>query len=68
MLLGALGRSDYDQPAKIVTPYFGSSGTGQLNAAFPVTAQSGDAAPGPQASLTKSMTYGESRLQNKIIA
>lgn len=62
MLLGALGWSDYDQPAEIVTPYFGSSGTGQINAIFPVTPQSGAAVPGPQASRTSSMTYGDSRL------
>ena len=34
MLLGALGWSAYDAPAEIVTPYFGSSGTGQINASF----------------------------------
>ncbi|POM13966.1 3,4-dihydroxyphenylacetate 2,3-dioxygenase [Burkholderia cepacia] len=37
MLLGALGWTDYDQPVEVVTPYFGSSGTGQINAVFPVT-------------------------------
>jgi len=37
MLLGALGWDRYDQPAEIVTDYFGSSGTGQINAIFPVT-------------------------------
>jgi len=37
MLLGALGWSDYRTPVEIVTPYFGSSGTGQVNAIFPVT-------------------------------
>ncbi|MGE0314715.1 MAG: 3,4-dihydroxyphenylacetate 2,3-dioxygenase [Lautropia sp.] len=37
MLLGALGGRDYRGRAEIVTPYFGSSGTGQLNALFPVT-------------------------------
>jgi len=37
MLLGALGWDRYDQPAEVVTPYFGSSGTGQINAVFPVT-------------------------------
>ncbi|TDF62967.1 3,4-dihydroxyphenylacetate 2,3-dioxygenase, partial [Cupriavidus sp. L7L] len=36
MLLGALGWTDYDQPVEVVTPYFGSSGTGQINAIFPV--------------------------------
>jgi 3,4-dihydroxyphenylacetate 2,3-dioxygenase len=37
MLLGALGWDRYDQGVEIVTPYFGSSGTGQINAIFPVT-------------------------------
>jgi 3,4-dihydroxyphenylacetate 2,3-dioxygenase len=41
MLLGALGWTDYDAPVEIITPYFGASGTGQLNAVFPVTAQTG---------------------------
>ncbi|MCU0869878.1 MAG: 3,4-dihydroxyphenylacetate 2,3-dioxygenase [Burkholderiales bacterium] len=36
MLLGVLGGADYARPAQIVTPYFGSSGTGQINAIFPV--------------------------------
>ena len=50
MMLGALGWSDYDGQAEIVTPYFGASGTGQLNAMFPVTAQTGHAIPAAQAS------------------
>lgn len=37
MLLGALGWDAYDRPVEIVTPYFASSGTGQINAIFPVT-------------------------------
>lgn len=37
MLLGLLGGKDYDQGVEIITPYFGSSGTGQINAIFPVT-------------------------------
>jgi 3,4-dihydroxyphenylacetate 2,3-dioxygenase len=36
MLLGLLGWDAYDRPAEIVTPYFASSGTGQINAVFPV--------------------------------
>jgi len=36
MLLGVLGADGYTQPAEIITPYFGSSGTGQINAIFPV--------------------------------
>jgi 3,4-dihydroxyphenylacetate 2,3-dioxygenase len=51
MLLGALGWDRYDGRAEVVTPYFGSSGTGQINAVFPVTAlrrrQDGGAAPHP---------------------
>ncbi|HEX7382044.1 MAG TPA: 3,4-dihydroxyphenylacetate 2,3-dioxygenase [Nevskiaceae bacterium] len=36
MLLGALGWEDYRGKAEIITPYFGSSGTGQVNAILPV--------------------------------
>lgn len=50
MLLGALGWSEYTGQAEIITPYFGASGTGQLNAVFPVLPVSGRAVPQPQAS------------------
>lgn len=50
MLLGALGWSDYDAPVDVITPYFGASGTGQVNAVFPVTPQSGAAVPAAVAS------------------
>ncbi len=50
MLVGALGWSDYAGRAEVLTPYFGASGTGQINAVFPVTPQTGAAVPGPQAS------------------
>ncbi|MBO9650577.1 MAG: 3,4-dihydroxyphenylacetate 2,3-dioxygenase, partial [Variovorax sp.] len=46
----ALGWSAYDGKAEVVTPYFGSSGTGQINAIFPVTPQDGRAIPKAQAS------------------
>jgi 3,4-dihydroxyphenylacetate 2,3-dioxygenase len=36
MLLGLLGWDSYDKPVEIVTDYFPSSGTGQINAIFPV--------------------------------
>jgi len=36
MLLGLLGGADYDQPVEVITDYFASSGTGQINAVFPV--------------------------------
>ncbi|WP_322994807.1 3,4-dihydroxyphenylacetate 2,3-dioxygenase [Castellaniella sp.] len=36
MLLGALGWDKYQGKAEIVTPYFGSSGTGQINVVLPV--------------------------------
>lgn len=36
MLLGALGWEHYQGRAEVITPYFGSSGTGQINAVFPV--------------------------------
>lgn len=51
MLLGALGWSDYDGQVEVLTPYFAASGTGQINALFPVTAQTGSAIPRPQASV-----------------
>jgi 3,4-dihydroxyphenylacetate 2,3-dioxygenase len=50
MLLGALGWSDYDAPVEVITPYFGASGTGQINAVLPVTPQSGRAIPAAMAS------------------
>ena len=37
MLLGVLGWDQYQGQAEVVTPYFGSSGTGQINAVFPVS-------------------------------
>jgi len=49
MLLGALGWSAYDGKAEVLTPYFPSSGTGQINAVFPVTPQDGRQVPAPQA-------------------
>ncbi len=36
MLLGALGWDKYNQPVEIITPAFPSSGTGQINAVFPL--------------------------------
>lgn len=44
MLLGALGWSHYDQPAEVVTPFFPSSGTGQINAILPVSPMAADLA------------------------
>lgn len=41
MLLSALGWDGYDAGVEIVRPYFGSSGTVQINAAFPVTPAGG---------------------------
>ena len=49
MMLGALGWSEYEGKAEVITPYFGASGTGQLNAVFPVTPVSGKAIPAAQA-------------------
>ncbi|WP_107312722.1 3,4-dihydroxyphenylacetate 2,3-dioxygenase [Burkholderia metallica] len=37
MLLGLLGWDRYDKPVEIVTDYFASSGTGQINAIFPLS-------------------------------
>jgi 3,4-dihydroxyphenylacetate 2,3-dioxygenase len=50
MLLGLLGWSAYDGRAEVITPYFGASGTGQINAVFPVTPQDGNAVPSAMAS------------------
>ena len=36
MLLGALGWDTYKGKVEVITPYFGSSGTGQINAIFPI--------------------------------
>ncbi len=36
MLLGVLGAEEYTGKAEVVTPYFGSSGTGQINVVFPI--------------------------------
>jgi 3,4-dihydroxyphenylacetate 2,3-dioxygenase len=36
MLLGLLGWDSYNKPVEIITPYFPSSGTGQINAIFPL--------------------------------
>lgn len=49
MLLGALGWSAYDGEVEVLTPYFAASGTGQINAVFPVTPQDGSALPPAQA-------------------
>jgi 3,4-dihydroxyphenylacetate 2,3-dioxygenase len=53
MMLGALGWSDYEGQAEVITPYFGASGTGQINAVFPVTPQSGQAIPPAEASAAR---------------
>jgi 3,4-dihydroxyphenylacetate 2,3-dioxygenase len=50
MLMGALGWTDYDGGVELVTPYVGASGTGQLNAIFEVTPQTGLHIPSAQAS------------------
>ncbi len=50
MLLGALGWSAYTGQAEVITPYFGASGTGQVNAVLPVLPVSADRIPESQAS------------------
>jgi 3,4-dihydroxyphenylacetate 2,3-dioxygenase len=62
MLMGALGWSAYDGCAEIVTPYFGASGTGQINAIFPVTPQDGRAIPEAVASRADGYTTVATRL------
>lgn len=57
MLLGALGWSKYDARAEVLTPYFAASGTGQINAVFPVTPQDGSALPPAQASNPTGVAY-----------
>jgi 3,4-dihydroxyphenylacetate 2,3-dioxygenase len=62
MLMGALGWSDYDATVEVVTPYFGASGTGQINAIFPVTPQDGSAIPKAVASSAEGYTTVATRL------
>ena len=62
MLLGLLGWSAYDAPAEVITPYFGASGTGQINVVFPVTPQDGRAIPKPVASAAEGYTNVATRL------
>ena len=62
MMLGALGWSEYAAPAEIVTPYFGASGTGQINVVFPVTPQDGRAIPKAVASAAEGYTTIATRL------
>ena len=62
MLLGTLGWSAYDAPAEVVTPYFGASGTGQINVVFPVTPQDGRAIPKAVASAAEGYTNVATRL------
>jgi 3,4-dihydroxyphenylacetate 2,3-dioxygenase len=62
MLLGVLGWSAYDAPAEVITPYFGASGTGQINAIFPVTPQDGRAIPQAVASRADGYTSVTTRL------
>ena len=62
MLLGALGWSAYDGAAEVITPYFGASGTGQINAIFPVTPQDGRAIPPARASAADGYTSIQTRL------
>jgi 3,4-dihydroxyphenylacetate 2,3-dioxygenase len=62
MLVGALGWSAYEGRAEVVTPYFGASGTGQINAVFPVTPVGGDAIPRAQASSAEGYSNVNQRL------
>ena len=62
MLLGALGWSEYEGQVEVVTPYFGASGTGQVNAIFPVTPVAGAAIPKAQASSAE----GYSNIQQRL--
>jgi 3,4-dihydroxyphenylacetate 2,3-dioxygenase len=62
MLLGTLGWSEYDGRAEVVTPYFGASGTGQINAVFPVRPARGAAIPKAQASSAEGYSNINQRL------
>lgn len=62
MLLGALGWGAYDGQAEIITPYFGASGTGQINAVLPVRPVSDRAIPAAQASAAEGYTAISTRL------
>jgi 3,4-dihydroxyphenylacetate 2,3-dioxygenase len=62
MLLGALGWSDYDGRAEVITPYFGASGTGQINVVLPITPQQGEAIPKAVASAATGYTSIDKRL------
>ncbi len=53
MLLGVLGWSAYQGKAEVITPYFGASGTGQINAVFPITPQDGATIPRAMASAAQ---------------
>jgi 3,4-dihydroxyphenylacetate 2,3-dioxygenase len=50
MLLGAMGWSGYRGRAEIITPYFGASGTGQVNLILPVLPVGPEHIPAAQAS------------------
>ena len=62
MMLGVLGWSEYQGRAEVITPYFGASGTGQINAVFPVEPVTGKAIPGAQASRADGYTSVATRL------
>jgi 3,4-dihydroxyphenylacetate 2,3-dioxygenase len=62
MMLGVLGWSEYTGRAEVVTPYFGASGTGQINAVFPVTPVTGKTIPAAQASTADGFSLVSSRL------
>ncbi len=62
MMLGALGWTHYEGKAEVITPYFGASGTGQINAVFPVTPQDGSTIPKPVASNAEGYTSITTRL------
>jgi 3,4-dihydroxyphenylacetate 2,3-dioxygenase len=62
MLMGALGWTDYDGAVEILTPYFGASGTGQLNAVFDITPQDGAHIPRAVASHAEGYTAISTRL------
>jgi 3,4-dihydroxyphenylacetate 2,3-dioxygenase len=59
---GRAGLERLRRPAEVVTPYFGASGTGQINAVFPVTPQSDASIPPARASPPTGYTAVATRL------
>lgn len=62
MMLGALGWSEYTGAAEVITPLFGSTGTGQANVVLPVMPLSGQAVPAASSQSATGLHRFPSRL------